>query len=252
MSVQNIMDAPVQIDIPELVPANDSEHGHFIPSAEERAVFTATDQPVTSLGVSNVYVSDPTHRYAVQVSERTAAKFKEEGIPCEPLTAYTYKELPPEYERSVERGREIDEQNHEIHAHNQRVVQLINPILGALFQRPVTAHPPTKSYAQEARENYKKWLDDPTVRLRESIRYLVDRNAFDPTVDLDDAPAKADRMAADEEKKRLIAHWRGAIPMRDGRTWDGRSARDSGGKRARWICTRFHSFLKPHVLPDTY
>lgn len=209
----------------------------------------------TSLGMSNVHISESTHRYAVQVPARTAEVFQSQGISCDPLTAFTYEKPKPEDERDLDKGREIDERNNEIHEHNQRVVQLINPILVGLHHRPVTAHPPVTSYASEARRKYKEWLEDPTVRLREAIRYLAGRNRFDAATDLDDAPGKADTMAADEEQFRLIDHWKGHIPVGRGRnpsTWDGETPRDSAGNRVKWHQTDFHSFLKPHVIPENY
>ena len=213
------------------------------------------EEPV-GLGMSDVYVSEPTNRYAIEASEAQVERLRSEwNIPAEPLTAFTYKAPEKSQERDLAIGRRIDEKNAEIYEHNERVVQLINPILGALHLRPVAAHPPTQSYAQLARRKYKEWLEDPTIRLREAIRFLADRDAFDVTVDLDDTADKADRLAEEEEKDRLRDHWKGKIPVGAGSdkgSWDGTSERDSVNRRVRWHTTQYHSFLKPHIIPETF
>lgn len=198
-----------------------------------------------------VYISDNRHCYAVQLSEQQADNLGN----CDPLYAFVYKQPDESNERDVDACREIDEKNQEIYEHNQRVVQLINPILTALFHRPIVAHPPAASYASEARKKYKEWLEDPTVRLRESIRFLVKRGIFDPNTDLDQGATKADAVAEQEEKERLIHKWNGQIPIGHGANrafWDGHSDRDSNQNRARWHCTPYHSFLKPHVIPENW
>lgn len=204
------------------------------------------------LGMSNVYVSDPKHRYVIEATEEQATKSE---FQCEPLTAFTYKAPDKSQERDLALGRTIDEANAEIYEHNQRVVQLINPILAALHHRAVAAHPPTQSYAQLARLKYKEWLEDPTVRLREAIKFLAARGEFDVAIDLDDAPDKADQIAERDEKQRLKDHWKMKIPVNDDGakgTWDGSSERDSAKRRVRWRVTPYHSFLKPHVIPETF
>ena len=208
------------------------------------------------LGMSNVYVSEGTHRYAIEASEAQAERLRSEwNLSVEPLVAFTYKEPEKLEERDLAVGRRIDEQNAEIFEHNERVVQLINPILAALHLRSVAAHPPSQSYAQLARRKYKEWLEDPTVRLREAIRFLVSREAFDPSTDLEGAPDKADHLAEGEEKARLREHWKEKIPVgtrAEKGFWDGTSERDSVGRRVRWHTTQYHSFLKPHVIPENF
>ena len=216
---------------------------------------TVSYAPV-GLGMADVYVSETTHRYAIQASEAQVERLRSEwNISAEPLVAFTYKAPEKSRERDLAIGRRIDEENAEIYEHNERVVQLINPILAALHLRPVAAHPPSQSYAQLARCKYKEWLSDPTVRLREAIRFLASRDAFDVTVDLDDTAEKADQVAEQEEKNRLREHWKGKIPVGAGSDkgyWDGESERDSTNRRVNWKTTQYHSFLKPHVLPETF
>lgn len=216
---------------------------------EESVILSCT--PV-GLGMSDTYVSDPRHRYAIEASEAQAERLRSEwNLSVEPLVAFTYKTPNESEERDVNAGRRIDEKNAEIREHNERVVQLINPILAALHLRPVAAHPPSQSYAQLARRKHKEWLNDPTVRLREAIRFLARRDAFDPAMDLDDAGDKADRLAEKEEKDRLYDYWEGKIPVGCA-FWDGTSERDSANCRVRWHTTQFHSFLNPHVLPENF
>ena len=221
-------------------------------AAEEVTISYASQ----GLGMSDVYISETTHRYAIEATECQVAKLNSEwNIPSEPLTAFTYKFPKKSQERDLDIGRSIDEKNAEIYEHNERVVQLINPILAAMHLRPVSAHPPVQSYAASARLKYKEWLTDPTVRLRESIRFLASHDAFDVSVDLDETADKADRLAEQEEKDRLRVHWKNKIPVNiDGTKgiWDGMSERDSASRRVRWRTSQYHSFLKPHVIPETF
>ena len=211
---------------------------------------TMSPTPV-GLGMSDVYVSDPTHRYAIEASEAQVERMRSEwNISAEPLTAFTYKAPEKSQERDLAIGRRIDEENAEIYEHNERVVQLINPVLAAMHLRPVAAHPPGQSFAQSARLKYKEWLEDPTIRLREAIRFLADREAFD-VADLDNTADKADQLAEEEEKDRLRSHWKGKIPVGSG-FWDGTTERDSAGCRVHWRTTQYHSFLKPHVIPENF
>ncbi len=226
-------------------------------SQTEELVILSTDAPI-SIGMSSTYVSETTHRYVVEATEGIADAIKSQfDIACEPLTAFRYKAPPLDDERDVKAGRKIDDANATIYEHNQRVVQLVNPVLVGLHHRGIMAHPPDKSYASEARRKFKEWLKDPTVRLREAIRYLAKRDQFDPETDLDDAADKADKIAASEEKKRLKVYWsdRGGIPVTgaEGKTqWDGVSERDSQENRVKWCITEYHSFLQPHVIPETW
>ena len=223
-------------------------------------VTTVSTEAPLSIGMSSTYVSESTHRYVVETTDSVVATIKSQfEIACEPLTAFRYKAPSPEDERDVKVGRRIDDANASIYEHNQRVVQLVNPVLVGLHHRPIKAHPPDKSYASEARRKFKEWLKDPTVRLREAIRYLAKREQFDPETDLDDAADKADGIAAGEEKERLKYYWhsdgRSGVPVtgpEEKTTWNGISERDSADNRVQWRITEYHSFLQPHVIPETW
>ena len=169
----------------------------------------------------------------------------------------THKYVEPANEKEamdVKRCREIDRENQNIYDHNKTIVDIMNPLIKNLFEQPVRVHPPPFCYAKQADMKISKWISNPEVRLRQSIKYLFTNLNQLPLQDypLEDAPAIADDLAYQKEIQRKRT---GNIKVRKGEEtsiWDGTAKRTDAGWRVRWKRGQGHSFLRPVVITETY
>jgi len=201
--------------------------------------------------------------FIIQLDPDELVRFKQAFPAKETIALATqkYKEPASADKLDIPKCRAIDAENGTILEHNRRIVNILNPILVTLYQRPIAARNPDTCWEENARTARARWLKDPGVRLSEAIKFLHKRGRFNlENLDsiLETAPTLADDIAFQETVASHVEYWRkrnqptGLFPVRvgDARTlWDGVSACDNSGNRFEWQRGSHHSFMDPHVVP---